>query len=295
MVKQWKRSLSQSDILSDGQPFDGANIDAPISEAGADLEWKGAYRYIEATDNGTITLDNNNQTLATQGVDLSPNDDYLFVVDESSSKIIKYSITNYDLDSLEQVQSKDISGDVGTQPTGLRIGGNGNYLYISDRDNSDILKYDFGTTLDLSTLSFDVGPNFNNPDDIQGFCFGNDGSKLYIGDNNGGRVWEYSLSTDYKITINTYSYSNRYTDVSILPSSLSISPNGKRLLVIGENDSYEYYLSQPFELGKTKSIFNIGYGGFGATISNNGYYQINSQNSANSEMQKITLGYTGPK
>jgi hypothetical protein len=35
MAKQWKRSLSQSDILSDGTPFDGSNIDAPISSAGA--------------------------------------------------------------------------------------------------------------------------------------------------------------------------------------------------------------------------------------------------------------------
>lgn len=34
MVKQWKKSLEQSDILSDGTPFDGANIDAKISEAG---------------------------------------------------------------------------------------------------------------------------------------------------------------------------------------------------------------------------------------------------------------------
>jgi len=34
MAKQWKKSLEQSDILSDGQPFDGSNIDAPISSAG---------------------------------------------------------------------------------------------------------------------------------------------------------------------------------------------------------------------------------------------------------------------
>lgn len=35
MTKQWKQSLKQSDILSDGTPFDGANIDAAISSAGA--------------------------------------------------------------------------------------------------------------------------------------------------------------------------------------------------------------------------------------------------------------------
>lgn len=34
MVKQWKKSLEQSDILSDGTPFDGENIDAPISGVG---------------------------------------------------------------------------------------------------------------------------------------------------------------------------------------------------------------------------------------------------------------------
>lgn len=37
MTKEWKRSLSQSDILSDGQPFDGAKIDQSISSAGASV------------------------------------------------------------------------------------------------------------------------------------------------------------------------------------------------------------------------------------------------------------------
>lgn len=32
-------SLEQSDILSDGTPFDGGNIDAPISEAGGGVDW----------------------------------------------------------------------------------------------------------------------------------------------------------------------------------------------------------------------------------------------------------------
>ena len=39
MVKQWKQSLEQTDIVSDGEAFPGGHIDQPISEAGGGVEW----------------------------------------------------------------------------------------------------------------------------------------------------------------------------------------------------------------------------------------------------------------
>lgn len=48
MVRQWKRSLSQSDILSDGIPFDGSNIDQPISEAGGGTNFANLIPFSES-------------------------------------------------------------------------------------------------------------------------------------------------------------------------------------------------------------------------------------------------------
>jgi len=55
MVKQWKKSLEQSDILSDGTPFDGANIDAPISDAGG-VDWSSKTpKYDSGEENSSTT------------------------------------------------------------------------------------------------------------------------------------------------------------------------------------------------------------------------------------------------
>ena len=55
MVKQWKKSLEQTDIVSDGEPFLGAHIDQPISEAGGGIDWREEYYSdVSFSDTGEI-------------------------------------------------------------------------------------------------------------------------------------------------------------------------------------------------------------------------------------------------
>ena len=57
MTKQWKRGLEQTDIVSDGEPFDGSYIDAPLSESGSGINLENtAVQAINSTG-GQTTID----------------------------------------------------------------------------------------------------------------------------------------------------------------------------------------------------------------------------------------------
>jgi len=97
MVKQWKRSLSESDILSDGQAFKGANIDAPISSAKSIIGISESFFNTFPDDFNTVTSGGGVQKSNLDGLRLSAptNGDQaiLTAIDQSNINEFKIEIS----------------------------------------------------------------------------------------------------------------------------------------------------------------------------------------------------------
>ena len=61
MAKQWKKSLEQTDIVSDGEPFEGSYIDAPVSDIG------GGTPIDEYTPEATVITDEDTAVVTVSG------------------------------------------------------------------------------------------------------------------------------------------------------------------------------------------------------------------------------------
>lgn len=133
--------LDQSDILSDGTPFDGANIDAPISSAGQGVDWADK----------TPRFDRNGDTIGT-------------LVSVSGAGYILHAVfspTSDDGSAVEPVLSIDGTNILGGSGGRMDIGDGAIRYYQSERQSSDSgNQHIFGPLRFDSSFTMDNNSNF---------------------------------------------------------------------------------------------------------------------------------------
>lgn len=242
MAKEWKRSLSQSDILSDGNPFDGAKIDQKISEAGAPLKYIGEYSVGKVEGPfGSISLTNINSG----DCQLVDNDSLYFAKEVTSGTVIRFELSTDSLNSATETNRTDPFGST-TNPKGLAFNSDGSKVYTSGRDAETVESYTLSTLYDLTTSSFnastDVSSQTVDPFIIR---FNDDGTKLFLSEL-GSNIYTYDLSTAYDVTSKTFTRSTDFNSQTGRVDGFDFSPDGRNLVIL--NDSmFEYSLSSAYD------------------------------------------------
>jgi len=227
MAKEWKRSLSQSDILSDGQPFDGAKIDAPISSAGGNIAHRGGSL---ASNAEVIGYKNTRTSTGSSPVDVILNNDgsKMVVLVAGSGSVVEYELSdNFDITSH---MTKINSFDIGINNTdGLIKNPDGSKIYVIGQDN--IEEYDMSTPFDTTTKSltntFDMTPDASRG---RGGQWVKNGDELVIFDRDQGIV-KWSASTAYDTTTLSHLGSSDTINNTAIPHGGRYVSDGELLLI----------------------------------------------------------------
>ena len=171
-----------------------------------------------STASYSTNFDTANETTAPMGLEFNGDGSKLFVIDESTRKIYRYSTpTAYSIASASYDSvNYDFSGTT-TALNGFAFNGDGTSFYIVGNDQGGstpdaIFQFDMSTGYDIANASYSKQGTTNNgsgsavdqsPEKI---IFNNDGTKVYISGRNTNKVHQFTLSTAYDIS--TISYDN---------------------------------------------------------------------------------------
>lgn len=243
MTKEWKRSLSQSDILSDGQPFDGAKIDAKISSVGANITHKGGSLAANAE---VIGYKNIRTGVGSSPVDVIFNNDgsKIIVLVGGAGSVVEYDLAeNFDITA---PMTKTNSFDIGINYTdGLIKNSDGSKIYVVGQDN--IEEYDLSTPYDTTTKSltntFDMTPDASRG---RGGQWVKGGDELVIFDRNEGIV-KFSASTAYDTTTLSFFGSNSTVTNTAIPYGGRYVSDGELLLINdGGNGIFQFAVNTAY-------------------------------------------------
>jgi sugar lactone lactonase YvrE len=213
----------------------------------------GGYGLSSATYDGVSS--SISQGGAQYGVAYKTDGTRFYFVDNPTGVGYQYNLsTGWDVSTMSYSNNSKSFTSQDSSPTGIDISSDGTKMYIVGITNNTVYQYTLSTAYDISTASyasksFSVSSQSSNPRDI---AFKTDGTKMYLCTTSpSDAVYQYSLSTAWDIS--TASYDSVSFDLSSQttgPNGMSISQDGKYMLVTGNADTniYQYVLSTAWDL-----------------------------------------------
>ncbi len=157
-------------------------------------------------------------------------------------------------------------------PLGLFIGDNGERFYYMGLFGDAIQEFSMTTAWDVSTSVF-VQDEIIEDDDapIDVFLRFYDGKRLWIVGNTSANILQYDLSTAWDISTLSSASSFSVTTQDTSPQSMFISPDGKKLFVLGDTNKsvYEYTLPDFWDVISSAPVFNNSFALTGTPTSTN--------------------------
>ena len=227
-----------------------------------------------STASYSTNFDTANETTAPMGLEFNGDGSKMFVIDESTRKIYRYSTpTAYSIASASYDSvNYDFSGTT-TALNGFAFNSDGTSFYIVGNDQGgstpdSIFQFDMSTGYDIANASYskqgttsDSGSAVDtSPEKI---IFNNDGSKVYISGRSTNKVHQFSLSTPYDIS--TISYDSVALSIGTETSyrtGMQWGHDGKTLYILdGEGAS-----PLSLDLYKFTTAFDVTTGSYDSTI-----------------------------
>jgi len=229
------------------------NLDAPVSAAGADLQFIGGFQLSLASF--FVTFDVSGQDAFPRGVAFNGDGTAMFVTADGSNSVFQYSLNSgSDVGTASfSGTSFDVSGQTGT-PRGVTFNGDGTAMFVIGENSDSVFQYSLNSGFDIGTASFS-GTSFDvsvQADDPQGVAFNGDGTAMFVIGENSSSVFQYSLSSGFDI--GTASFSGTSFDVSGqtgTPQGVAFNGDGTAMFVTGDNSGsvFQYSLSSGFDIG----------------------------------------------
>jgi sugar lactone lactonase YvrE len=189
-----------------------------------------------------VSLDISGQVILIYGTTQRPDGTIFYFVDASNDDVYQYNLsTGWDL-STASYASKSFSVTAQQSgPFGVAISSDGTKMYVGGTSPDAIFQYSLSTAWDVSTASydsvtFDLSSQSTNPRDM---VFKSDGTKMYVCSTSPDAVFQYSLSTAWDLS--TVSYDSVSLSTGSNPDGLSISQDGKYMLIPFTSDIVEQY------------------------------------------------------
>jgi DNA-binding beta-propeller fold protein YncE len=187
----------------------------------------------------------------------------MYVVGTSGNDVNEYSLsTAWDISTASYIRNFVVAAQ-DTTPDDLFFTDDGTKMYIIGSGNDRVYQYNLSTAWDISTASylqfFSVSAQDTSP---TGIFFKGTGTSMYILGDTGNDVNEYSLSTAWDISTASYIRNFSVSAQDTAPESISFSPDGKSMFVVGStNDNlYQYSLSTAWDISTASylQMLNIG-------------------------------------
>ncbi|WP_462251751.1 T9SS type A sorting domain-containing protein [Ekhidna sp.] len=185
------------------------------------------------------------------GIALNADGTRIFMAGGDESQIFEYSLSiPYDLastfsytgNSLDLSVNADSPEDLAFSPDGMR-------LFITSIDMYEIVQYNLSSAFDLSTATYS-GNSYNVSSidqSVYGLAFSYDGSKMFLVGEDGNNIYQFSLPTPFDLSSVVLEFTY-YVGNEVYPSGISISRDGRHIIVVGSSDMVSYTLNTPFDL-----------------------------------------------
>lgn len=175
------------------------------------------------------------------GIKFKDDGSYVYVTGYISDKIAAYPLsTDYDVSTMNTTNpdTLDISS-YAAYSWGFAFSANGDQVFAVDLLNTRIYKWTMNTAWDIANASYHSSSGelpFSNPVDI---IFSPTGLKCYILGYSNDTLYQFNLSSPYDISqiqsSSTPDYSVSVNSQQATPTGFTITPDGSRLYLIGNN------------------------------------------------------------
>jgi sugar lactone lactonase YvrE len=246
------------------RPQTTQNLDQQVSNAGADLRFRGGFQLSLAEF--VLSFDVSGQDSTPNDVAFSADGTTMLVLGRSNGFVFQYALSSgFDLSTASFTGSSfDVSGQAG-RPQGFAFNENGTTMFVIGRGSDSVFQYALSTGFDVSTASFtgssfDVSGQDTRPHDV---AFSADGTTMLVVGNNNDSVFQYALSTGFDIS--TASFTGISFDVSAQARSaqgVTFNADGTTMFVAGRGTGslFQYALSTGFDVSTasfTGSSFDV--------------------------------------
>lgn len=268
-------SVSDLIFTFNNSAFNGNNASEVINAISASSFYPLSFTDIQ----GTVFLDNafdikGNLTLAAGSFNLrtqSPNPynptfsndgSTFFVVDRDNDQIDQYNLPNpFNFASAALTTSFSVTTEA-TLPYSVQFNSDGTKMFVLDQATDAIVQYSLSNPFDLSSgvtsddVSFSVKNLETQPTD---FHFNISGQRLYVVGDNERVINQFKLPKAFDLAAQPLFQGS--LDVSaeeFQPSAIYLSPDGKRLFVLGPNRDriYQYDLATPYDITTAEYNFD---------------------------------------
>jgi hypothetical protein len=245
------------------RPQTAQNLDQPVSNAGANLRFRGGFQVALASFAGPpFNIDGNPP--AASGLAFNDDGTLMNVVGVNNQTVFQFALsTPFDIGTASTTgTSFDVSGQA-SAPEGLAFNNDGTLMFVPDASSRSVFQYSLSTPFDIGTASFTTSYTVDpEPSFPTGIAFSNDGSSLFVVGSNDTTVYQHALSTPFDIGTASFNGSSFSTSGQLSEQTgVTFNDDGTLLYVIGSrNDSvFQYSLSTPFDIDTalfTGSSFN---------------------------------------
>ena len=164
----------------------------------------------------------------------------MFILDNSSSKVYQYSLTNGFSLASGNVSYDSLSLSVGdNSPQAIRFNPDGTKIFIVGRSNKRILRYSLTNGFSLASGNVVSGYDiFSLPSTLSPLSvnFNPDGTRMFVQvDAPGDEIYQYSLTNGFSLASGNVSDDNIDFDVSAgaaNPYSLTFSSDGSKMFIV---------------------------------------------------------------
>lgn len=178
----------------------------------------------------------------------------VFVSGNNNNQVFEYDLSEpYNLSGSVSYSgnSLNISTDA-SSPEDIYFSQDGTRLFILSNSNYEVVQYNLSVAFDLSSATYS-GNSFSveaQDDSPYGLTFSTDGSQMFVSGADSYAVNQYALSTAFDISTASFSIAFSVENDEESPSGIAFSPNGRYMIVVGDNDSeaIRYTLNVPFDL-----------------------------------------------
>lgn len=168
------------------------------------------------------------------GLGFKPDGTAFFISGSSSDSVHEYSMsTAWDISTASLSQSFDVSAQ-SNNTRSLYFKPDGNALWLSNADNSNIVEYSLSTAWDISTLSYVQAVSFSAQETIpRGIYIRSDGVKLYVAGSGSDNVNEYSMSTPWDISTASFDQSFSVLSQQTDTAGFTFASTGRNFYIAG--------------------------------------------------------------
>jgi sugar lactone lactonase YvrE len=234
------------------RPQTARNLDQQVSNAGADLRFRGGFQLPLAEF--TLDFDVSGQDTNPQGVAFNGDGTTMFVVGTSSDSVHQYTLSSgFDVSTASFTGSSfDVSGQE-TAPGGVAFTGNGTTMFVVGQNSDSVHQYTLSSEFDVSTASF-TGSSFDasGQDTVPGgVAFNGNGTTMFVMGSSSASVHQYTLSSEFDVS--TASFTGSSFDVSgqdTNPGDVAFTGDGTTMFVMGSSNFsvFQYTLSSGFDV-----------------------------------------------